>query len=98
MVDSLESKMKSPKRTILLEPIEGLATKNTIGMTDSSLFTGSNKLFAVMDPQTTLWSFQYERGVLPQPLKDKYTKFSVLLKHAEDYFGRRNIRIKEVKD
>src|SRR5882672_11382398 len=98
MADSLESKMRAPDRVLVLEPIEGLDPKRNTGLVDTSLFTGTNKLHAKMDPATTLWSFQYERGILPEPLKAKFTKFSILLKYADDYFKKRNIQIKEVKD
>ena len=98
MADSPESKMRSADRILELEVIDGMAPKSNTGMVDTSLFTGTNKLHAKMDPATTLWSFQYERGILPEPLKAKFTSFKILRKYAEDYFKKRNIQIKEVKD
>jgi hypothetical protein len=97
-MDSLESKMRSPDRILVLEHIPGLSPKKNTGLVDTSLFTGTNQLHAKMDPETTFWSFQYERGVLPEPLKQKFTSFKVLMKHADEYFKKRNIQIKEIKD
>jgi len=92
------SKMRSPDRILELEVIDGTAPKKNIGMVDNSLFTGGNKLHVKMDMETTLWFFQYEHGVLPEPLKNKYTGFRKAKKFAEEYFKKRNIRIKEVHD
>ena len=96
-MDSAESRMRSPDRVLELEHVTTTTNKNT-GLVDTSLFTGTNKLHAKMDPETTFWYFQYERGILPEPLKQKFTSFKVLLKHAEEYFKKRNINIKQVKD
>jgi len=90
--------MRSPDRVLVLEPIEGMSPKKNTGLVDTSLFTGSNQLHAVMDTSTTLWRFQYEKGVLPEQLKHKFTSFKTLMKHADEYFKKRNIQIKEVKD
>lgn len=94
MAESPESKMRSADRVLELEPMEGMNS----GILDTGLFTGGNKLHAKMDPSTTLWYFQYEHGVLPIPLRDKFTSFSILKKYAENYFRRKNIKIKEIKD
>lgn len=91
------SDMSGPERTLILEPIDNLAPKKNSGMVDVSLFTGGNKLFAKRDDQAGLWYFQYERGVLPEPLKQRFTSFKILHKYAEEYFNKRNIRIAEVK-
>lgn len=98
MADSLESKMRSPDRVLVLSVIDGKAAKSSTGAIDNRLFTGGNKLHAIMDSQTTLWSFKYDDGLLPQSLKNRFTSFKHLLKHAEDYFKTRNVEIKEVKD
>lgn len=98
MADSLESKMRSPDRELVLSHVEGKDPKGSTGLVDPNLFTGTNKLHAKMDPQTSFWYFQYEKGILPEPLKQKFTSFKVLKKHAEEYFAKRNIVIKEVKD
>lgn len=91
-----ETKMASPNRVLVLAPIEGLSPKSSTGLVDSRLFTGGNKLHAVMDTQTCLWSLKYEEGLVPQALRQQFTSFKVLYKFAEDYFKKRNIEIKEV--
>lgn len=98
MAISPESKMRSPDRILVLSVIEGKDAKGTTGLVDTNLFTGTNKLHAKMDPQTSLWYLQYEKGILPEYLKQRFTTFSVLLKHIGEYFKKRNIEIKEVKD
>ncbi len=95
---SSESKMRSPDRILELEVIDGKSPRTNMGMTDVSLFTGDNKLHAKMDNETTLWGLQYEKGVVPEPLKQKFTSFKTLKRFAEDYFLKRNVRIKEIKD
>lgn len=97
-MDSLESKMRSPDRILVLSVIDGKAPLSSMGMVDSRLFSGGNKLHAKMEPETTLWYFQYEDGLLPQALKNKFTSFKILMKYADAYFRTRNIEIKEVKD
>lgn len=98
MADSLESKMRSADRVLVLSIIDGKEARGSTGLVDTNLFTGTNQLHAKMDPQTSFWYFQYEKGILPEPLKQKFTSFKVLKKHAEEYFKKRNIEIKEIKD
>jgi len=98
MALSPDSRMRSSDRIMELSVIDGQKSLSSTGMVDTKLFTGKNRLHAVMDPQTTLWSFKYEEGILPQPLKGTFTGFKALRKFAEDYFNKRNIQIKEVKD
>ncbi len=96
-MDSLESKLRSTDRLVMLKPKEGGA-KTDMGITDTRLFTGDNKLHLKMDPQTCFWSFQYDKGITPEVLKQKFTGFKAALKFAEDYYRRRNIDIVEIKD
>lgn len=95
-----ESKMRSPDRILMLEQIEGKTAKQSSGsMIDPSLFKeGGNRLHCVMDPETCLWTFKYEKGMVPPMLKGSWTGFRAAKKYAEDYFGNRNIRVSEVKD
>jgi hypothetical protein len=51
-----------------------------------------------MDPATTFWYFQYEDGLLPLPMKERFTSFKAAKKHAENYYKTRNTEIKEVID
>ncbi len=95
------NKMNTTDRVLKLELIEGKKPLSAIGMTDPRLFKegeDSNKLHAVMDPETCLWTFRYEKGAVPSALKGSYTGFKALKKFAEGYFLQRNIKIVEVKD
>lgn len=93
------SKMREGDRILSLKPIEGKSTTTNMGLVDNTLFkTGGNRLHAVLDEMTTLWSIRYEKGITPEPLRHKFTSFNKLRKHAEEYFLRRNIEIVEVID
>lgn len=94
-MDSLESKMRSPDRILVLTIVD---PKLPTGLVDPQAFAGTNPLHAKRDDTYGLWYLQYERGVLPEPLKQKFTSFKALLKHSGEYFAKRNIDIKEVKD
>lgn len=98
MAISPESKMKSPDRILVLKVIAGKKALDTVGVADPRLFTGENKLHAVMDEQSCLWKFKYDMGIIPEPLKGTFTGFKALKKHADEYYGKRNIEIVEVKD
>lgn len=95
---SPESKLKSPDRILVLRVKEGLKPMSTTGAADPRLFTGENKLHAIMDTQTCLWRFKYDMGIVPEPLKGTFTNFTALKKFAESYYDKRNIEIIEVKD
>lgn len=90
--------VRSHDRILELAVIDGKAALSSTGMVDTRLFTGGNKLHAIMDLETCLWRFKYDDGILPQPLKGVFTSFKALRKFAEEYFLKRNIRITEVKD
>lgn len=97
---SPESKMRSPDRILILEPIEGRPL-NSKGIIDTRLFKDGeegNKLHAVMDTESCLWSFRYEKGIVPSALKGTFTGFRALKKFADEYFLQRNIKITEIKD
>lgn len=91
-------KERKSDRQLVLEVIPGTKMLSSIGTLDSRLFKGENELHAIMDPRTCLWFFRYKCGVLPDQLKPKFTSFAKLFKHAEEYFKKRNVRIKEVLD
>ena len=94
-----ETNIRSSDRILSLEVIDGKLAKNSIGLVDSRLFTGDQQLHLKMDPQTTLWYFQYtNNGLLPEPLKGQFTGFKPALKFAESYFNKRNIKITQIKD
>jgi hypothetical protein len=92
------TKMRNTDRVIILEPKEGSNTLDSKGMVDNRLFTGENKLHAVMDPINCQWSLKYDSGVIPRPLSGKWTSFSKMVEHLTQYFNRRNINIKQIID
>lgn len=102
MAISPESAFSAPDRILVLEPIDGKKALSSTGLVDPRLFKegeDGNKLHAVMDMETCLWSLKYEKGAVPPVLKDqRFTGFKALKKYTEDYFAKRNIRITEVKD
>lgn len=89
--------LRSVDRVIVLKPIEGKTTLRASGLTDSTLFTGGNRLHALLD-ESGIWSLQYERGVIEENLKQRFTSFPRLMKHASEHYRKRNIKIEEVLD
>ena len=89
------SKNKSDDRILVLKVMEGKKTVSSSGISDPRLFTGENRVHAVMDT-TGLWYLKYEIGGVPGALKQKFTKFSDLLRFAKNYYMKRNIEILEV--
>lgn len=98
MAISPESKLRSPDRVLMLKTIDNKKPLSSKGLVDPRLFTGENRLHAIMDTQTCMWKFKYDQGIVPPPLKCNFTSFKALLQHAREYFGTRNIEIVEVKD
>jgi len=94
----IEFNVKKDDRILVLKVKEGQKPKDSTGLVDPRLFTGENKLHAIIEPQSGLWYFKQEFGGLPQPLKQKFTKFSSALEHARRYYESRNIDIVEVID
>lgn len=92
------SKMHSEERILVVKAIAGKDPKNTGGLIDKRLFDGEPNLRAVRGPHNNLWKLQYDKGVLPNPLKQSFTNFSQLLSHVGGYFNRRNLEITEVID
>lgn len=91
--------LRSNDRVLELAPMEGKTALNNQGAPDKRLFTGEQKLHIKMDPATCLWYFQWDQnGVLPGGLKGTFTGFKAAIKHAESYFGRRNIQVTKVVD
>jgi hypothetical protein len=85
-------------RVFNLKLIDGKTAVGSTGQLDPTLFKdGGNKLHGLMDGETCLWYFKYEKGALPPALRDQtFTSFSKLQKYAEDYFRTRNVEISEV--
>lgn len=93
-----KEKMRSEDRVLVIKPKEGKKPTSGTGLVDSQLFLGGNQLHAIRDPLTTLWYLKYERGVLPTPLKQRWTHFNSLLTYVTNYFNKRNLNITEVID
>lgn len=91
--------IRSTDRVLELAPMEGETALSYSGAPDKRLFTGEQKLHLKMDPQSCLWYFQWEQnGIIPGGLKGRFTGFRAGLKHAEDYFKKRNVRITQIRD
>lgn len=91
--------LKKNDRILVLEPFPGLDPKSTSGLIDKRLFTKENNLHAVKEPDSNLWYFKYDQGVVPEPIRmTKYTSFAKAKEAATSYFEKRNVRIKEVID
>jgi len=73
---SPESKMRSPDRVLILNVID---PKERTGLMDPRVFAGTNPLHAKRDDQAGLWYLHYENGILPEPLKQRFTSFKALL-------------------
>lgn len=86
--------MRKRDRILVLEKMNKDAD---IGLFDPEVFKGKNNLHLVRD-EHCYWSFKYERGLPPPPLRDRWTDFNAALKHAKQYFLAKNINIKEVID
>jgi hypothetical protein len=99
ILPDLVGNLRAHDRILSLEVIDGKAAKSSTGKVDTRLFTGEQKLHLQMNEQTNLWSFRYENnGLLPGGLEGQFTTFSKGLAHAEQYFAKRNIRVKEIID
>jgi hypothetical protein len=92
------TKMSSFDRVIVLEAIEGKHKLATSGLVDNRVLTGENSVHIVRDNQTCNWYIRYDQGIMPQPLRGMFTSFPKALKHAENYFQKRNMKIKEIRD
>lgn len=93
---NIENKNHAPVRELVLKPRDGKPTATT-GLVDPRLFKGTNTLRAIMD-ETGLWTCKYDHGIVPDPLKQKFTSVSKLVTFAKDYFDKRNIDLVEVRD
>jgi len=99
--ESEASKMRSPDRIFKLEIIDGKKPMSVLGVADPRLFKegdDQNRLHAVMDLETTLWSLKYDKGAIPSALSGRYTGFKQAFDSAKNYFEKRNIKITQVVD
>lgn len=98
---SPESRPQASDRIFKLEIIDGKKPLSSIGTIDPRLFKDgedSNKLHGVMDPETCLWSFKYEKGAVPPALKGQFTGIKAMKKYADLYFAQRNIKVVDLED
>ena len=99
MKNTAERIRKTDRKLILAIADGASAAKTDTGMLDKRLFNGGSCIHLKMDPETCFWTFQYDHnGILPEPLRTKFTGFKVAKKFAEDYFAKRNVVIKEIQD
>lgn len=99
LIDPKEnSKLRSDDRIFKLVRVDDKAPLTSLGLVDKRLFTGENKLHAIKDGQTSLWSLKYDQGNVPEFLRQQFTSFKLLLKVVGDYFMKRNIKIEEIID
>lgn len=94
----METNVRSSDRKILLQPIEGKEAKNTAGTVDPRLFKGDNCLHAKVDPETMLWSLNFDSGLVPGAFKQQFTSFAKALACVEQYYAKRNVRVTQVID
>lgn len=93
-----KNKLRSDDRVFKLTVIDDKNPISTSGLVDKRLFSGENQLHAIKEEQYGLWGFKYDAGVLPEPLKQKFTTFKECVKFADEYFNKRNIKITEIQD
>ena len=91
-----KTKMKANDRIFVLEKMVGEHTLTPKGMIDNRLFSGENKLHAKLDPSNSQWFLQYDSGLVPEPLRSRWTSFAKLKEYVTSYFNRRNINIKQI--
>lgn len=94
--DKFTERNRTNDRVIVLKQKEGEKALNSIGMVDKRLFTGDNKLHAILNPETSLWSLRFEKGLLPGGLDQRFTSFSKALVAVREYYAKRNIEVSNV--
>lgn len=91
------AKIRSTDRVFILKKKDiKVNTKSSSGIIDNRLFTGENRLHAIQNPETSLWSFKYEHGMTPSTLKSSFTSWQKAYEFIKVYFENRNIEITEV--
>jgi hypothetical protein len=79
-------------KTFTIRPKEEGNAKSVTGLVDNRLFKGGNKLNAIQDAGTCLWSLKYEIGGLPEGLKDlQFTRIKAVEDHVKRYFDKRGL-------
>lgn len=96
-LNNIEDKNHAPTRELILRPMEGKRATSASGLVDNRLFKGENSLNAIQG-EDGLWFCRFEQGIVPEPLKQRWTSVSKLLGFVKNYYEKRNIEIVEVKD
>lgn len=91
----LRTGMANATKDKILTLAQRANVKATNGLIDRRLFSGGNRLHAILE-NNGLWSLRYDFGIVPEPLKQKFTSFSTALKTVKYYFDSRNIDVKEI--
>lgn len=86
--------MRSNDRILVLDKIDKEKKEHSI--IDPKVLEGKNPLHAYSEQG--MWYFKFEHGLVPGPLRDRYTSFKFAKDAAEAYFLTRNIRIVDVLD
>lgn len=94
----VSNNLRKPERTLVLKVKDGVTPKSDTGLLDKRMFQSKDNLIAYMEEDSNLWCLRYKAGILPEPLKQKFTSFSKLMAFAQYYFDRRGAEIVEVKD
>ena len=92
-----KDKMRSTDRIMHLELMEGTPL-SAAGLLDNRLFKGGNRLHAIRDPMNSLWYMEYDNGILPQPLRQRFSSFNKLYDYAVAYFAKRGVKISKIDD
>lgn len=87
---------RSTDRVLVLERID--PNQKDVGLVDPGVLTGKNRLHAVMDTGTCMWSLKYERGIIPEAIRYKFTSFKTLVDQVSTYLALKNLKIVKVLD
>jgi len=95
-----DPKMRSDDRIIVLRPIKGKNTLNSIGLVDHRLLKGdsTSRLHAKLDPTGLWYLFMDNGGKVPESMSGKWTRWDDCIRDLTAYFKKRNIEIIEVID
>ena len=94
----MENMLKANDRVLVLAKMEGKDAKGSTGLVDPRLMQGDNKVHVIQNEQDQLWNFKYEKGAIPEDMKQRFTSFAKALEFAKSYYAKRNIEVIEVKD
>ena len=88
---------RADKIKLVLDKIdESKIVRDSSGTNDISKAINVN---AIKNTQTNLWHLRYDApATTPVPLQQQFTNFNKLIDFAEKYYGKRNLKIKEMKD